>query len=62
MQPICCPARSLKFAIDFRARRITGLWPVMSASSLAAFSSSFGLAAASPRPMFTTIFDNVGTW
>jgi hypothetical protein len=33
VQPIACPALSLKFAIDFRARRIDGFWPVISPSS-----------------------------
>jgi hypothetical protein len=61
VQPTGWPARSLKFAIDFRALRVAGFWPVIRASSSLALSSSFGFAAASPMPMFTTIFSRRGT-
>src|SRR5262245_53723070 len=61
VQPTDWPSRSLKLAIDLRAFRITGFCPVMAASSSAAFSSSFGLAVASPRPMLTTILVSLGT-
>ena len=62
MQPTAWPWRSLKFAIDLRALRIAGFWPVIAASSSAAFSSSFAFCVASPTPMFTTIFSRRGTW
>jgi hypothetical protein len=52
----------LKFAIDLRARRTAGFWPVIAASSTTALSISFGFWVASPRPMFTTIFSSFGTW
>src|SRR5262249_14934841 len=60
-QPIGMPLRILKFAIDFFARVITAFWPVIWPSSCAAVSSSFTFWLASPRPMFTVIFCNLGT-
>src|SRR2546428_12791122 len=53
--------RSLKLAIDFRARVITGFCPVISASSRVAESSSLAFWIASPSPMFTTILRRRGT-
>ena len=41
MHPMGWPARSLKFATDFRARRTTGFWPVIAASSSTAESMIF---------------------
>src|SRR5579859_5564993 len=60
-QPIGMPLRILKFAMDFFARVITAFWPVIWPSSCAAVSSSFAFWLASPRPMLTVIFCNLGT-
>jgi hypothetical protein len=62
VQPTAWPWRSLKFAIDLRARRIAAFWPVIAASSAAAFSISFAFCVALPTPMFTTTFSSRGTW
>jgi hypothetical protein len=48
MAPIAMPSRSLKLAIDRRARLIDAFWPEMTASSSAASSSSLALVFASP--------------
>ena len=50
------PSRSLKFAIDLRARRTLGFWPAMVASCSVAASSMFESCLASPTPMFSVIF------
>ena len=55
------PLRTLNCAIDFLARRVTGFWPVMRASSSAPVSTIFAFAVASPRPMLTTTFSIFGT-
>src|SRR5690348_10316672 len=60
-QPIGMPLRILKFAMDFFARVIMAFCPVICPSSCAAVSSSFTFWLASPRPMFTVIFCNLGT-
>src|SRR5207249_8533311 len=61
LAPIDIPARSLKAAIDLRARVIAGFCPVMIARSATAASRSFASRTASPTPMFTTIFSRRGT-
>jgi hypothetical protein len=55
------PLLSLKAAIDLRARRVAGRWPVMRASSSIAASSSLMFWVASPTPMFTTTLTSRGT-
>ncbi len=59
--PMGMPLRILKFEIDFFARVITGFCPVICPSSIAATSSSLIFWLASPKPMFTTTFDTLGT-
>ena len=54
------PSRSLKFEIDFRARRIAGRCPEIWVSSTTAASSSFWSWIASPTPMLITIFSKRG--
>ena len=51
--PTGIPSRSLKAAIDLRARRTFGRWPVIVASSSTASSMTLLLRLASPIPMFT---------
>src|SRR5437763_1648976 len=60
-QPMGMPLRILKFAMDFFARVIIALCPVIWPSSTAAVSNSLAFWLASPRPMFTVIFCNLGT-
>src|SRR5215472_17490704 len=60
-QPIGMPLRILKFAMDFFARVITAFCPVICPSSTAAVSSSLAFWLASPRPIFTVIFESLGT-
>ena len=55
------PSRSLKAAIDLRARRICARWPAIVASSSIALSSAFVSVFASPTPMFRVIFVTFGT-
>ncbi len=55
------PLRILKFAIDFLARVMMAFWPVIWPSSCAAVSSSLTFWLASPKPMFTVIFETFGT-
>ncbi len=55
------PLRTLNAAIDFFARRVTGFWPVMRASSSAPVSMSLAFDVASPSPMLTTTFSIRGT-
>ena len=62
MAPIAWSSRSLKFATDLRALRISAFWPATGASSSAARSRSFAFWVASPRPTFSTILVSVGTW
>jgi hypothetical protein len=59
--PTGMPCRSAKFEIAFFARRTTGFWPLISATSATTESSSFGFFVASPRPTFSTIFCRRGT-
>ena len=61
LTPTGIPWRTLKAAIDFVARLVTGRWPVMRASSSVATSMSLTFCVASPRPMFTTTFSIFGT-
>ena len=58
--PIGMPSRSLNWAIDLRALRISGFWPVISARSLTAPLISFASRAASPTPMLTTTLTTPG--
>ena len=46
--------------MDLRARVIIGCWPVMARRSRTAPSMALESVAASPTPMFTTIFSNLG--
>ena len=55
------PSRTLKFAIDFFARRTLGAWPAIVASCSVAASSIWVFCLASPRPMLSVIFCRVGT-
>ena len=61
LAPIGMPSRSLKAAIDFRARLICALWPAIRVSCSAALSSALALVFASPTPMFSVIFATRGT-
>ena len=54
------PSRSLKFAIDLRARRTFGFWPAIVASCSWACSSILESCLASPTPMFSVIFSIFG--
>ena len=54
--PTGCPARTLKEAIDFFARRIAAFCPAIRESSLTAESSSLMFSVASPTPIFNMIF------
>ena len=59
--PIGMPSRSLKLAIDLRARRMLGFWPAIVASCSSAASSRRASCLASPTPMFSVIFWIRGT-
>ena len=59
--PTGIPSRSLKLAIDLRARRTLGCWPAMVASCSCAASRIFVSCLASPTPMFRVIFRRRGT-
>ena len=62
LQPIGMPSRSLKLAIDLRARVTTGFWPADRGQLAAtAASTSCRPATASPTPMLMTIFSSRGT-
>ncbi len=50
------PSRTLNWAIDLRARRTLGFWPVIVASCSVAASSIFESCLASPQPMLTVTF------
>ena len=54
--PIGIPSRSLKPAIDLRARRTCARWPAIIVSSSIAASSGFASVFASPTPMLSVIF------
>ncbi len=48
--------------MDLRASTTTGFWPAISAISLTAKSTAFGLSFVSrPIPLFRTIFSTLGT-
>jgi len=55
-------SRSLKFAMDFLARVMTGFCPAMAARSAVAKSRALALSLPSPTPMLITIFSRRGTW
>jgi hypothetical protein len=48
--------------MDFLAWVTMGCWPVMVRRSSTAASMALASMAASPTPMFTTIFSKRGTW
>ena len=54
------PSRSLKLAMDLRARRMFGCWPAMSASCASAASSILESCLASPTPMFSVTLISFG--
>ena len=58
--PTGIPSRSLNWAIDLRARRTFGCWPVIVASCSVAASSTLESCLASPTPMLTVIFSICG--
>src|SRR5665647_3016673 len=60
-QPMDMPSRSLKLAMDLRALVIAGRWPLMSARSSTAASSSLALVLASPTPMLRVTLVTRGT-
>ena len=60
LAPMGMPARSLNVAMDLRALVISGCWPVMARRSATAPSMALESVAASPTPMFTTIFSIFG--
>ena len=60
LTPTGMPSRSLKAAIDLRARRTLGFWPAIVASCSMAASSTFESCLASPTPMFSVIFSMRG--
>ena len=60
LTPTGIPSRSLKFAIDLRARRMAGFWPAITPSCSLAASSSAVLSFASPTPMLSVIFSILG--
>ena len=61
LTPTGMPSRSLKLAIDLRARRTFGCWPAIVASCSWAASSILVSCLASPTPMFSVIFSMRGT-
>ena len=61
LTPTGMPSRSLKLAIDLRARRTLGVWPAIVASCSFAASSMFESCLASPTPMLSVIFSTRGT-
>ena len=61
LAPMGTPSRSLKLAMDFLARVMTGFWPAMACRSAAAKSMTLALSRASPTPMLMTIFSRRGT-
>ena len=56
LTPTGMPSRSLKAAIDLRARRTLGFWPAIVPSCSMAASRTFESCLASPTPMFSVIF------
>ena len=61
LQPIGCPSRTLKVAIDLRALVITAFWPAISDRSAAADSTFLRSATPSPMPMLITTLSSLGT-
>ena len=59
--PTGIPSRSLKLAIDLRARRTCARWPAIVVSSSIAASMAFASVFASPTPMLSVIFVIRGT-
>ena len=59
--PTGIPARTLKLAIDLRARRTFGRCPEITPSCSVAASSTEVVCFASPTPMFTVTFSRRGT-
>ncbi len=59
-QPMGIPWRILKVETETLARVVRGFWPVMTASSFSAASSSLMSREASPTPMLTVIFLSFG--
>ena len=55
------PSRSLKLAIDLRARRTWACWPAIVESSSIAASIALASVFASPTPMLSVIFVTFGT-
>ena len=58
--PTGMPSRTLKDAIDLRARRTFGCWPAMIASCSWASSKERLSCFSLPRPMFKVIFTRCG--
>ena len=58
--PTGIPSRTLKEAIDLRARRTFGCWPAIVASCSCAASKDFVSCFASPSPMLRVIFTRRG--
>ena len=58
--PTGIPSRSLNAAIDLRARRTLGRWPVIVASSPVASSITLLIRLASPTPMLTVTLTRRG--
>ncbi len=61
LAPIGIFSRTLKPAIELRARVTTAFWPAIIARSSAAIEGFFESAVASPTPMFSTILSMRGT-
>ena len=55
------PSLILNPAIDFFARVVTGLWPVIAVTSRVAASMARAFWRASPSPMLTTTLLRLGT-
>ncbi len=58
--PTGIPSRTLKEAIDLRARRTFGRWPAIVASCSTAASRTLESCFASPTPMLRVIFSSRG--
>ena len=58
--PTGISSRSLKLAIDLRARRTFGFWPAIVCSCSVAAWSMFVSCFASPTPMLSVIFTSRG--
>ena len=60
LAPITMFSRSLKPAMDLRARVGAGFWPAIVVRSLMAALTFLESATASPMPMFSTILSSLG--